>query len=179
MDTQELLRRIAHAVTRGLEVRSAFYASIDIEDGQSLGAPASPASIQHLETRIGRSLPPSYKAFLGLHNGWRMVDALTDLLSVEEMSSGERAASIQEWQQQAGKWGDEVAAHGLVIGHSQISQSRILLDPSTTRHDGEWRVLERYKDEEVPYDSFLDWLEQSVSDYDVIAVPESYANDED
>ena len=179
MDSKERLRRVANAVTRDLEARAAFYISMGIKDAQSLGSPAGPELIQRLEAQVGHSLPPSYKAFLRLHNGWRMVDAETDLLSVEEMLGGTRAAKIKDWQLEAGKWGDQVAANGLVIGHSDISQSRILLDPSTTSADGEWRLLERYKDEEVEYGSFLDWLEQSVSDYEEIADPELSADDED
>lgn len=169
MNSKDLLRRLAGAVKHGVEARSAFYASMEIEDGQSLGSPADPELIQSLEARIGRALPPSYKAFLSLHNGWRMVDAETDLLPVEEMLDGPRAANIKDWQQQAAKWNDEIAAKGLVIGHSDISPSRILLDSSTITEDGEWRLLERYKDEQVEYGSFVDWLEQSMSDYEDIA----------
>ena len=165
MKIEELLRRIVGAVKRGIEARSAFYTSLDIKDEQKLGAPAPGELIKGLEIKLGRSLPQSYKAFLGLHNGWHMVDAETDLLSVEELLAGPLAAKIKAWQDQAAEWGDTVASNGFVIGYSNISQSRIILDPAAVSADGEWQLLEHYKDEVVAYDSFLHWLEQSVEDY--------------
>ncbi len=171
----ELSRRVADLVQQGLRARSAFYASIDLPDEQALGAPANSKLIASLEAKLGCSLPPSYKAFLGLHNGWRMVDAETDLLSIDEMLGGPRAVKVKTWQQQAEKWDDKVAAKGVVIGHSNISQSRIILDPTATNSEGEWRLIERYKDEEEVYESFLVWLERSAADYK--AIVESPDND--
>lgn len=161
----ELSKRVYDAVKEGMRTRSLFYASIGLPDEQKLGAPSNEDQLSNLELKLERSLPPSYKMFLRLYNGWHMVDAETDLLSIEEMLTGSRAAKIKTWQQQAEKWGDIVAARGLVIGHSNISQSRIILDPTTINLDGEWRLIEIYKDEELEYESFLEWLEQSAEDY--------------
>ncbi|HEU5136390.1 MAG TPA: SMI1/KNR4 family protein [Steroidobacteraceae bacterium] len=161
----ELTKRVAAAVKAGMEARSKFYAAIDEPDEQQLGPPTSPALIEKLEQKVGLALPPSYKAFLTLYDGWRMVDAVTDLMPVEDMLSGPRADDIRKWQQDALKWGDEVCGKGLVIGYSDISQSRIILHPLRRNDDGEWRLYETYKDEETEYDSFIAWLEYCVDHY--------------
>jgi hypothetical protein len=171
MQNSELAERISNAVQHGLLARAEFYKSIDLPNEQELGQPASEGLVLALEAKLGHSLPPSYRTFLKLYNGWRMVDAETDLLSIEEMLTGPRAEKIKEWQQQAKKWGNELAASGLVIGHSNISQSRIILDPDNIdiNSAGEWELIESYKDEEERYESFIVWLEKSVEDYRKIA----------
>lgn len=166
----ELRLRIANAVAAGVRARAQFYEAIELPNDQQLGPPATEERIVALEQRIGSALPPSYRTFLSLHNGWKMVDAETDLLSIDEMIGGRRAERIVAWQQDAAKWGDEVGGRGLVIGFSDISASRILLDPRRVAEDGEWGVLENYKDEDQEYDSFLEWLEQSVDDYQDLAM---------
>jgi hypothetical protein len=170
--------RIVNAITEGVRARGQFYHAIDLPDDQKLGPPASEASIAQLEQHVGRSLPPSYRAFLTVHDGWRMVDAETDLLSIEEMLGGRRAEKIRQWQQDAAKWGDEIGGQGLVIGFSDVSQSRIILDPRRINEDDEWRLFENYKDEEQEYDSFLEWLEQSVEDYQDLAVDPNVDQDQ-
>lgn len=178
----ELKMRIVNAVTAGVRARSQFYEAIALPDQQRLGAPATEEDIAKVEQLIGRALPPSYRAFLSLYNGWRMVDGETDLLSTDEMLSGRRAEKIREWQGNAAKWGDEIGGKGLVIGFSDISQSRIILDPRKVSEDNEWPLYENYKDEELQYDSFLDWLEQSVDDYLELAMnpdPDEAGDEED
>lgn len=160
--------RLREAIRLGVKARSDFYQSIELPDEQVLGEPADPAKISALESRLGKLLPPSYRAFLEIHDGWKMVDAETDLLSIDEMLEGPRAKKIKRWQEQAISCGDEVIGRSLIIGHSNISQSRIALDSESTADEGEWRVIEKYKDEEVGYPSFVAWLEQSVKDYQAI-----------
>jgi hypothetical protein len=171
--------RIVNAVTAGVRARAQFYEAIGLPNEQELGPPATEEQIAQFEQHIGHVLPPSYRTFLSLYNGWRMVDGETDLLSTDEMLGGRRADRIREWQQNAAKWGDEVGGHGLVIGFSDISQSRVILDPRKVAPDDEWRLFENYKDEEQEYDSFLEWLEQSVDDYLELAMnPDPDASDD-
>ncbi|WP_084501428.1 SMI1/KNR4 family protein [Nocardia xishanensis] len=161
----DLTDRVRRAVEDGVRARSAYYASIGLDDLQTLGAPAGEQLIRRLETRIGQSLPPSYRAFLLLHNGWQMVDGVTDLLPVEDLLGGAKAERIEAWQRQADKSADPVAAGGVVIGWADANQTRILLDPSDATDDGDWRLVQHYKDEEGEYDSFIHWLEESVDEY--------------
>jgi len=175
----DLHERISRAVEQGVAARSAFYASIDLPDEQHLGAPATEAQIAQFEQRIKLRLPPSYRSFLSQFNGWRMVDGVTDLLSLEEMMGGPRADAIRKWQEAAAKWDDETGANGLIIGFSDVSQSRIILDPFDVQTDGEWALIENYKDEDQRYASFIEWLEHSVSDYRAIAADPDGAVDPD
>lgn len=162
-----LVRRVAAEVQRGFRSRSRFYESSDLEDEQQLGPPAGEAEIRELEERIGHSLPPSYRAFLLMHNGWQMVSATTDLLSVGDMLRGPIHDRVMRWQQRAAQSGNALAGKGLVIGYSKLTQTRVILDPDDVV-DGEWRLIEMYKDEEVEYSSFLEWLEKSSQDFDSI-----------
>jgi hypothetical protein len=176
----DLPERVSAAVREGIPARSAFYASIELEDDQQLGPPASAELIRKLEQTLQRPLPPSYRAFLALHDGWRMVDGDTDLLSVNELLAGPRAAKIRAWQKQMLKGGEELPGRGFIIGYSDISQSRIILDPSQISSDGEWRLVQWDKDGESHYDSFIEWLEQSSVDYRELAQESSGApNDHD
>jgi hypothetical protein len=182
MGDAELQMRITNAVTAGVRARAQFYEAIELPNEQQLGLPATEEQIAALEQRVGRPLPPSYRTFLSLYNGWRQVDGETDLLSTDEILEGRRAERIRAWQQDAAKWGDEVGGHGLVIGFSDISQSRIILDPRNVGEGDEWPLYENYKDEEQEYSSFLEWLEQSVDDYQELAMnpnPDEDGEEED
>jgi len=157
----DLAARIAHAVTEGRQARSAYYASIDLPDEQVLGPPADEAQLQALEKQLDRTLPPSYRQFLAQHDGWRMVNGAMDLLSVAELMGGARHARIDKWQKQMLASGDTVAANALVIGASDITPTRLLLDPDTLTEGGEWLLIRYHKGPEDQYPSFLDWLEES------------------
>lgn len=161
----DLADRVRRAVEEGVKARSAYYASIDLDDLQKLGAPASEQLVGQLEAKLGQRLPPSYREFLLLHNGWKMVDGVTDLLPVEDLLDGPQAEKIAAWQRKADPVTDPVAASGVVIGWADVNQTRILLDPSDATDDGEWRLVQHYKDEEAEYDSFIHWLEESIAEY--------------
>ena len=164
-----LADRIRQAVARGMEARAEYYGAIDLPNGQQLGPPVEPSKLLQLEERTGLVLPPSYRTFLSLHDGWRMVDGATDLLSVQEMLEGPRQRKIKKWQEQARRTGDSVAANSLVIGSSDITPTRLLLDPESMDSEGEWRVVQHHKAEEYDYPSFLDWLEESAEDFRQLA----------
>ena len=98
---KSLEERIRHAVDEGRKARSEYYDVIDLPNEQQLGAPAPNELIIELETRLGKKLPPSYRVFLSLYDGWRMVDGAMDLLSIGEMLEGAREKKISEWQKKA------------------------------------------------------------------------------
>jgi hypothetical protein len=160
-----LEKRIRTAVSDGFKARSAFYAAMDLPDEQQLGSPPPACRLIELETRLGRLLPASYRAFLSMFNGWRMINGATDLLSVEEMLDGRHVEQIRAWQRQAEEAGDEIAARALVIGVAEITPTKILLDPETIATNGEWALIQHHKDAADEYPSFLAWLEASVENF--------------
>ena len=166
--TQNLKNRLIEAITRGVQVRSQVYASIKLEDKQLLGPPTSIEDIDLLEKTCGHKLPPSYRAFLGLHNGWRMVDGATDLLSVQEMLVEPIAEEIREWQTFMAEEGETALAEGLVVGFGTIAPSSIVLDFSHVDNNGECKVIDCDKIEFFEYDSFIQWLEDAIIEYEEI-----------
>jgi cell wall assembly regulator SMI1 len=183
--TNHLEERIRRAVIDGYEARSDHYATIDpdMADEQQLGSPTPESRIVDLETRLGRPLPPSYRAFLSMYNGWRMgVNAATDLLTVEEMLDGPRAERVGAWRQLAQELAQkyaqgevEIVARALVIGVAEVTPTRVLLDPKTIDANGEWALVEYYYGVEHVYPSFLNWLEATVEEFRQLAeTPEAF-----
>jgi hypothetical protein len=167
--SQELNDRLEGAVTRGMSARSRFYASIELEDEQSLGPPASAEDIRRLEEACRHELPPSYRSFLAKHDGWSMIDGGCDLLPVAELLSGATAERIGRWQASMAKEGETALASGLVIGYSAISQKRVVLDFSHQDSDGECSVVQWDSDERIEYQSFIGWLEATAQEFDDLA----------
>jgi hypothetical protein len=93
------------------------------------------------------------------------VDGATDLLSTEEMLTGPRAASIREWKRKELDAGGLVGSNSLVIGMSNITPTKLLLDPERTGANGEWAVVQYHHEEEGDYPSFLIWLEDSIIEF--------------
>ena len=161
----DLINKIREAVEKGKEIRSVYYSSIELEDEQELGSPASQTKLALLEAKYGKGLPPSYRCFLALYDGWSMVDGAMDLLSIDEMLGGQREEDIEEWQRQEREAGDTVAADSIVIGLSEVTPTKLLLDPGRINSLGEWSVIQHHKGEEADYPSFLIWLEESIDEF--------------
>jgi hypothetical protein len=162
---KSLEERIRHAVDEGRKARSEYYDVIDLPNEQQLGAPAPNELIIELETRLGKKLPPSYRVFLSLYDGWRMVDGAMDLLSIGEMLEGAREKKISEWQQKALVEGDLVAAKSLVIGVAEVTPTKLLLNPEIVDDQGEWIIVQHHIVEECTYPNFLVWLEESIEEF--------------
>lgn len=154
-DLQKLIHELAE-VKREYS-RLAF----DEEDRMMLGEPASPSQIAKLERRLGKPLPPSYRAFLELHNGWEHFDGGLNLLSVEDQDS----EWVQEWLKMlamAFKAVDEenpFETRAIPVMLGEGDHSSLALDPHTVRPNGEMdfvkydfaEVNNRFKD----FTSFL------------------------
>lgn len=158
--------RILKAVERGVVARHSYFDAISLPDEQMLGRPASVDQVEALERVLSQTLPPSYRAFLLLFDGWRMVDGGTDLFSVEQLLSGEVRDAMANWQRLVGASGDEIAGRGLLIGASFITPTKYLLDPGQVNKDGEWAFVQHHQGVEAVLPSFLQWLEESVEEYE-------------
>jgi hypothetical protein len=161
--------RLESAIENGVAARHTYYKAIDLPDEQVLGAAASEDTIVRLEKLIERRLPSSYRAFLQMHNGWQMIEGDVRLLSVEAQLGGRDRERVVEWQSRMRVTGDLQAARSLVIGVSDVTETRYLLDPELEGDDGEWRLIQHHNGAEAELESFVMWLEESVVEFNELA----------
>ncbi|MFB6517156.1 SMI1/KNR4 family protein [Streptomyces sp. NPDC056401] len=118
--------------------------------GRWLGAdPATEADIAAMEDRLGRTMPPSYREFLRVSDGWRHTGAFVwKLAGTREAHWHDDASGLGEDFDEA--WGDEDnpeevrAQVGLWSRALQLDVESditfVLLDPEDVGPDGEWAV---------------------------------------
>lgn len=162
--------QIQRAVDAGLVARRSYYNAIQLPDEQSLGPPTAEATIADLEAKLKKKLPPSYRQFLALYDGWKMAFGGVDLLSVAELLAGPRADRIARWQAEAAA--DAVVTRGLVIGFGEATSITLLLDPDRTDASGEWEMVGYDGGVEWTHPSFIAWLEKSAIDFRELAQAE-------
>jgi SMI1 / KNR4 family (SUKH-1) len=104
-----------------------------------LGNPgATEDQITNLEARLGKSLPPSYRAFLKASNGFQQPGVLVPrLLTVDEIEwfRVKSLDTIDMWRSN----GLEDLTDALAI--SPFQEDVYLLNPRVVRADGEWEAL--------------------------------------
>ncbi len=129
------------------------------------GSPSAPESeILAAEKRLGVKLPPSYRAFLSISNGWRpFSEAIERLLPVEEIERLETAepenlVAIQKYYHES-EISDEAYLdydtpkhmealrhryypRSLLVGKSWgVEGDIVLLNPQIVTHEGEWETI--------------------------------------
>ena len=104
--------------------------------------PASPRTIDEYEKRIGLKLPPSYRAFLELYNGYDWLAFSGPLLSIEEVSPGGRYyQDIVRWKKSSARYGLGEVFDGIVIAYQGQPNSWVYLDPHRRSAEGEMVVV--------------------------------------
>lgn len=92
--------------------------------------PASESAIRHYEQRLGMPLPPSYRTFLSMHNGFEWLAFPGHMLSIEEASPrGEYWPDIKEWKLGMSEAGLADALDGIVIAYLDQPNNWAYLDP--------------------------------------------------
>lgn len=113
--------------------------AFDEESEHEVGKPTSLQQLAKLEKKLGKPLPPSYKAFLELHNGWDGFAAGAKLLAADDHPSElveERLADMRELFPEVGLENPfEKGALPVMLGED--SDLVLYIDPRTTRPDGE------------------------------------------
>jgi hypothetical protein len=137
----------------------------DEEEAHERGKPATATQIAALERRIGRPLPPSYKAFLQLHNGWADFAGGAKLLAVEDHDS----PWVRKRIDQIGSYlfSDDAAnpflngCFPVLLGKDE--NSYLVLDARKARKDGEMDfVLYDYGEEERRFKDFTAFLKNEL-----------------
>jgi hypothetical protein len=172
----DLRQLIAQAIKEGVEARAAFYAALEEPDMQKLGPPANTHEITEVEQFFGITLPPSYRAFLELHNGWLMFDAATDLFSTTSLLKEAKSPRLKKWREIASEEEGIESSSLILIGASKVAAMKYFIDPTQVGADGEMCVIEHEKVVEEKYKNFLDFLLQLNAVYRN-GVPESNLDD--
>jgi hypothetical protein len=129
----QLIEQLAEAL------RTYDQLAFDEEYEHRLGRPCSEKQLAFLEKKLGKPLPPSYKAFLELHNGWADLSGDAKLLAVED----HRAEWVEEHLEDLAEiFADldqenpfEKGALPVLLGED--SNQLLYIDPHTARDDGE------------------------------------------
>jgi cell wall assembly regulator SMI1/tellurite resistance protein len=111
-------------------------------------APASEERIAAAEERLGHRLPPSYRTFLRVSDGWRHAGGFVWLLAgTEGLRRHEDAARMAEFYQ--GELGENSAPEEVLLAGMwqralqldvESDLTYVLLDPGDVGDDGEWAV---------------------------------------
>jgi hypothetical protein len=122
----------------------------DKEYSAKLGKPASPEQIAELEERIEKPLPPSYRAFLELHNGFENFIGIQNLLAVEDQDAGWVEGELERIGDNFEEFGGdnpfEKGAIPVQLGKDQPVY--LVLDPKKVRKNGEMDFVEYDNTEE-------------------------------
>ncbi|MGX1564223.1 SMI1/KNR4 family protein [Streptomyces sp. NPDC055506] len=113
-------------------------------------APAPNARIAALEERLGLRLPPSYRAFLQVTDGWRHAGQFVwRLAGTEDIRRHEDASGLAGWLQEElveDSTPEEVLLAGMGKRALQLDvesdATYVLMDPGDVGEDGEWAVYE-------------------------------------
>ena len=150
----------------------------DVKASGWLGhAGASDEQIANAETRLGRALPPSYRAFLKISNGWRNAGFFIHRLwSTDDIEwfRVRHADWIADWNLGAQHYAARNVAQGIppaadeqrylpaALEISDVGDSAIyLLNPLVTGLDGEWEAwfFSNWNPAAVRYPSFQQMMQ--------------------
>src|SRR6476661_5080065 len=111
--------------------------------------PANDEQIEATEKRLGLTLPPSYKSFLKVSNGWRVIDQFINRLwPVEEIDwlASTDPESVAVWEDAPIGNGDILYESRYIASTIQISDVEYggtavyLLNPKVVSPSGEWEA---------------------------------------
>jgi hypothetical protein len=156
----------------------------EVKASRWLGFPGvSEEEIARAETRLGKTLPPSYRAFLKVSNGWRHPGLFIDMLWPVEKIDWFRVHN-QEW---ITEWSAGAAAYAAAnpkrtvpnpdaddrylpatLQISEVGDSAVfLLNPLIVGRDGEWQAwfFSNWNPGANRYPSFREMMEAERKDF--------------
>ncbi|MDI9340536.1 MAG: SMI1/KNR4 family protein [Sediminibacterium sp.] len=169
---EKIVHKMKRAIVKSQESRRLFSKKmtemalkldyIDEENSTSgksdqLGRPASETEIQELEQKLSLVLPPSYKAFLNISNGWKVVDGSQNFFTIQQVLKWQEKKDPSNWISIAESVGNGFVKECLVVGASNQSPDKYLLNPKVIVNE-EWQFIEYRKDGYSVFDSFLEFM---------------------
>jgi SMI1 / KNR4 family (SUKH-1) len=162
--------------------REYFRLRFDVEYSFQLGKPCSPGQIAALEGILGKALPPSYRAFLELHNGFENFIGNQNLLAVEDQQADwveEEVDTLNDLFEEHG--GDNPFEKGAIpVALEQDTSTYLVLDPSKVRKNGEMDFVEyEYTRERIRFEDFGSFLRSKLEAMGRLIEKEKRGADED
>jgi hypothetical protein len=166
-----ILQRLNAVMSRSEQFGGELSEEVLLSGGWCGRPAATESEIRAAENRLGVRLPPSYRSFLSISNGWRIFNSFVEqLLPVHEIDrfrfrSPESFASMESAHERlVGRYGYdpsvvsddvyldyETPAHNMALRHhyygdslliSEASESElVLLNPFVVSADGEWETI--------------------------------------
>jgi len=125
------------------------------------GAPATADALAAYERHLGRPLPPSYRAFLELHDGYRGLAYPGDMLAIGDLLPGGKSAeAISKWRERSLRWGAEETREAIPIANLGQPNNWVFLDPTRPRARGELTVVEWEPEDTTEYPDLVAFLEE-------------------
>jgi len=136
-DWHERIQVVVAEVLPELSRLSAYHLYRDVIP--SAHSRATDRQIAMYEQYLGLRLPPSYRAFLELHNGYSWLAFPGHMLSIEEvMPNGDYFDDIKEWKTVMAEAGLGEALDGIVVAYLDQPNNWAYLDPNRPGADGEF-----------------------------------------
>jgi hypothetical protein len=155
MDTKSEITRL---IAELLELRSEDWRlRYDEPIVEELGPPCSRGDLSVLERQLGAPLPPTYRAFLEIHDGWGLFQGEAKLLAVKDQHETWVKEALNNLSDLFDEFGEEnpVKAGAFVAMLGQGSNWSLFLDPHKVDSRGEMEA------------SLFDWtrLENRFADF--------------
>lgn len=137
----------------------------DKEYSFKLGKPCSPQQLAAMEQMLGKPLPPSYRAFLELYNGFEGFMGDQHLLAVEDQEAGWVQVELERigdlFEEFGGDNPFEKGAIAVELGKD--APIYLVLDPTKVRKNGEMDFVE-YDDTEqqARFKDFISFLQSKL-----------------
>jgi hypothetical protein len=138
----------------------------DEEYPHTLGKPASAKQLAALESRLGAPLPPSYRAFLELHNGWEKFTGGAKLLATEDHEAAwvkQFVDSMDTLFYEQPKVENPFAVGAIPILAGEDVNKYLVLDPRKVGSDGEMTFVQyEYTRKERRFKNFTQFLQHEL-----------------
>jgi hypothetical protein len=163
----QLKKAVEELVEELVEAKGEYQTLTSDEDPDppKLGKPCSAAQLAALERIVGQPLPPSYRAFMELHNGWHDFDGTAAILAVEDHKSEwvkERLKLLRDTMKEFGDK-DPFDAGAVPVVLDENTPQYVVLDPRKARPDGEMTFVSyEYAKKEGQWKDFTAYLKSDL-----------------
>jgi len=134
--------------------------------------PASDKDIEKYENHLQLKLPPSYREFLKLHNGYEGLAWPGDMLSIQDvMPGGQWYDAIQHWKQTCARYGGGEVLSGIVVAQQGEPNDYVYLDPQRPSRGKELTVVKFSPSYSGEYADLVEYFEYLISVLDIELPP--------